>query len=420
MNARQWLMTGCIALIIPAAVLAQPGGRGSRGGFGGPGGGFGGGGFGGGGFTGGSGRTPDPDQMFNMWAKGKDFIDLNSMNEMMRPLIERMLQRMQITPKDGKITREDFRAASEKMKANGGGFGGRRGRGESSGTDAEAEAAFNKMDLDHDGQLKAEEMTGAIGESLLAEREKWDSDQDKFITLAEFKPFFAARMQQKQDERSRDRADAQGSRKPDGDNSERRPVVYRSNSLPKDIPSWFAQMDTDQDAQISLYEWRQSGRSLDEFKSMDRSGDSLLTVEEVLLFVRLERMNNEIAANNNGSGGNGDKPAGGGVGMFNFRGPGGAANFGNPGGFNRQGMGRFSGGNGSWPGAGGGNWPGNGGGNGYQRFGRGTDGGDNNGGMNGFGGRSRRGGNSGGENDGGNGGGRGRRGNRGFGGGAGE
>lgn len=385
MIARLWLMTGCIALILPAALCAQPGGGGNfggggRGGFGG--GGFGGFGGGGGGFSRGgfSGRgMGDPDQFFNMLSQGKDFIDLNSMDDRRRSGMERMLQRFNITAKDGKISREDFRAASEKMRSGMGGRPGRGGDGPPS-TDSQAEAEFNKLDRDHDGQLSAEEMTGPFGESLLAERDKWDSNQDKFIDLAEFKSFYAARMQQQKNDRKdgsdRSARDDRNSRdKPDLD---RRPVVvYRAGNMPKEVAALFAKYDTDQDAQISLYEWRMGGGDIEEFKKMDRSGDNLLTVEEALLYVRLEKMNSSVAS----SGDSGNKPGNGGPGAVNFNMGGGPAAFGD-----RQNGGRSPWGGGNWQG-GGGNWPGAGGAWGANGFGGG--GRNRNRGNNGGGGRNR-------------------------------
>jgi hypothetical protein len=64
------------------------------------------------------------------------------------------------------------------------------------------------------------------------------------------------------------------------------PLIYRSDNLPRELPAWFRTVDTNQDAQISLYEWRMSGRSIAEFQRMDRNGDGFLTVEEVLYFLR--------------------------------------------------------------------------------------------------------------------------------------
>jgi EF hand len=60
------------------------------------------------------------------------------------------------------------------------------------------------------------------------------------------------------------------------------PIVYHSHNLPKQLPAWFQQLDTNHDAQIGLYEWKVSGRSIAEFQRMDRNNDGFLTVEEVL------------------------------------------------------------------------------------------------------------------------------------------
>jgi hypothetical protein len=64
-----------------------------------------------------------------------------------------------------------------------------------------------------------------------------------------------------------------------------RPIVYHSHNLPKELPAWFAQLDTNHDAQIGLYEWKVSGRPIAEFLRMDRNNDGFLTVEEVLLYM---------------------------------------------------------------------------------------------------------------------------------------
>jgi hypothetical protein len=50
------------------------------------------------------------------------------------------------------------------------------------------------------------------------------------------------------------------------------------------LPAWFEQLDTNQDGQVSLYEWRVSGRPIAEFLCMDRNDDGFLTAEEVLRY----------------------------------------------------------------------------------------------------------------------------------------
>jgi hypothetical protein len=67
----------------------------------------------------------------------------------------------------------------------------------------------------------------------------------------------------------------------------RKVVVYRAGKLPKGLPGWFAQLDTDGDGQVSLYEWRMGNKDLDEFQEMDRNNDGYLTAEEVLRHLRV-------------------------------------------------------------------------------------------------------------------------------------
>src|SRR5205085_4502650 len=129
-----------------------------------------------------------------------------------------------------------------------------------------------------DGLLNNDEMP----ESLRIEREKWDANKDGFIDLAEFKAFFQARMQQVQTERAGGQQGGLLIVPTQDEEDEPKPVVYRAGKLPKDIPSWFVQLDTDGDGQIGLYEWKNSGRSLQEFQAMDRNGDGFLTIDEVM------------------------------------------------------------------------------------------------------------------------------------------
>jgi hypothetical protein len=66
--------------------------------------------------------------------------------------------------------------------------------------------------------------------------------------------------------------------------SDFRPRAFRSRQLPKGLPGWFRELDTDRDGQVSLYEWRMAKRSLDEFLRMDRNRDGYLSPEEVLRY----------------------------------------------------------------------------------------------------------------------------------------
>ena len=59
--------------------------------------------------------------------------------------------------------------------------------------------------------------------------------------------------------------------------------------MPKELPAWFTQLDTDGDAQIGLYEWKDEGRSLEEFAQIDRNNDGFLTVQEVMRHIAVTK-----------------------------------------------------------------------------------------------------------------------------------
>jgi len=59
--------------------------------------------------------------------------------------------------------------------------------------------------------------------------------------------------------------------------------------LPKDLPPWFRELDRDGDGQISLAEWRRSGRSFDEFRRYDLNKDGFITPDEVLRLTKPPR-----------------------------------------------------------------------------------------------------------------------------------
>ena len=63
-------------------------------------------------------------------------------------------------------------------------------------------------------------------------------------------------------------------------------LAAKMRKLPAELPAWFTQLDSDRDAQLGLYEWRQSGRPLEEFQRMDRNDDGFLTAVELLHSLR--------------------------------------------------------------------------------------------------------------------------------------
>jgi Ca2+-binding EF-hand superfamily protein len=247
-------------------------------------------------------------------------------------MFDRVSQQLGIT--NGQITREQFMAYSQqRAQERASGMGGppappgsapgtlptpggpASGRsGAAADPNAEAwnrwvEDRFRRYDHNGDGLLNFDEMP----ESLRAERDKWDTNHDGFIDLNEFKAYYQARTQQRMAE--------SGAASPFGalpvdqyglpitvpveEEEDKKPVVYRSGKLPKELPSWFKQLDTDNDGQIGLYEWKLSGRSIEEFQSMDRNNDGFLTIEEVLRFTANNKANSEEVAAANGENSNG-------------------------------------------------------------------------------------------------------------------
>jgi hypothetical protein len=312
-------------------------------------------------------RGGDPNQFFDRLANGKDVITRADIaNPMMQAMFDRMAQNLGIT--NGQITREQFTAAMQNFRGNRGqgtGPGNGQGQGGSDRIAAMAESSFQALDQNRDGLLNSDEMP----EELRVERDKWDTNKDGFIDLAEYKVYFQARVQQWMADRNTNPnpgggfdPNANGLPPTQTEEEDAKPVVYRAGNLPQGIPPWFAQLDTDQDGQIGLYEWKTSGRSIQEFEQMDRNGDGFLTIDEVMRYEAAQ-----AKKRGNTPGGN----------VFALGGGG------RPGGFGGFGGQNFGGGNGGRPNFGGG---GNGGG---PNFGPGNFGGRNGGG----GGRNGRNGN---------------------------
>jgi Ca2+-binding EF-hand superfamily protein len=287
-----FLLVGALAVILaPSSGLTQIG---PPGGGGGPPGGFGGGGF----------RPPDPNQTWERMAGGKDSITRADVADQRMQFVFDMTVRSQgIT--NGVLTKQQFIDASQKfmqqmaaggMRGFGGGGGRNRGRGQMSpggmpggipamsptgpnaipGGGDPTEAMFRKMDQNGDGFLNSDEMP----EDLRASLAQWDANKDGMIDLNEFKEYMKAKGQQGQ-------AMPTWIQEETPEEEEQRPVTYHAGNLPKELLTkapWFQELDKDNDAQIGLYEWKDSGRPLEEFQKMDRNGDGYLTVEEVLYY----------------------------------------------------------------------------------------------------------------------------------------
>lgn len=294
----------CIAVLmfVVAVASAQAQGR-----FGGQGGG----GKGtppGGGMMGGPPR--DPGAIFDYLSKGRGFFLLTDTKSLREPLTK-YAQEKGIT--DGKITREHFTAFNEQMKTQSGGMPFMRkgppggdssappaggppstpGMSQEEAMSKWAEAEFKNRDRNGDGKLNADEMPERLKDQL----DRFDVNKDGLIDMAEFRGYMSSRMDRREE----------GEKTPANpvvilveEDLDRRPTVFRVGKLPKELPKWFAELDTDGDGQIALFEWRVS-KSLEEFAEYDRNEDGLITPEEVLR--KLNIVSSDVASTGNRPGG---------------------------------------------------------------------------------------------------------------------
>lgn len=253
---------------------------------------------------GGSRRSFDPSKFVDYMFKDKSEIDIATAPFFFRGKLEEFAKKANIT--NGKITRDQFKQYMDERKAQmeqghssspGGspapvpssgssGSSGSSSSGESEQDRAErlkrmTEDYFNRHDSNKDGQLDQSEMSDRLRENY----KEHDKNGDGKISREEA----AGYLQGWVDRRSRDGNNSSSSNSP-GINAliiqavpQDRPLVYRPGSLPKGLPDWFASCDSeDNDGQIGLYEWRKSGKSLEEFNRWDLNQDGFLTPDEVL------------------------------------------------------------------------------------------------------------------------------------------
>jgi Ca2+-binding EF-hand superfamily protein len=56
--------------------------------------------------------------------------------------------------------------------------------------------------------------------------------------------------------------------------------------IPKGLPPWFKELDTDGNGEITLHQWLEGGRDLAEFRKYDLNGDGFVTAEEVISYLK--------------------------------------------------------------------------------------------------------------------------------------
>lgn len=177
-------------------------------------------------------------------------------------------------------------------------------------SDNDAAEFFRRSDRDQDGYLSPDEMS----ETLQAEKDKWDTNKDGQIDLSEYKEYLKAFYEKRQQDRKEREQQAEKERSKDsgtltpGTGEDPPPVdldkkiaVLRAGKLGDKMPSWFTQHDLDKDAQIPLYEWKESSGAISEFKEKDLNADGIITAEEAMRFEGLARGTASASSSSGGS-----------------------------------------------------------------------------------------------------------------------
>jgi Ca2+-binding EF-hand superfamily protein len=306
----------------------------------------------------------DPAAFFDRLSEGRDTVDLGNLPPQFQRMGDRFMSTAQQMGLDTRrISRDQFASMMEESMRQRGGPGGpggpRGGPGAPGGSSANrdaydeerAKASFQRMDKNGDGVITPSEAS----DTLKAEFEKWDANKNGVIDFDEYKEYYKARMKYLRgdsEDRPRDTEALQRAIQDAQEQElERRPTVYHSGNLPRELPAWFVQLDRDKDGQVALYEWKQAGYAIDEFLKWDANGDGFITVEEALRYMHANNMHNDQGGTTPTDGTQIQNPTGtpsipGPVGPGNgMRGPRGPGGPGGPGGNRGQGgMGRQRGG----------------------------------------------------------------------------
>jgi Ca2+-binding EF-hand superfamily protein len=256
---------------------------------------------------------------FQKLAAGRDRFDVNAVaipQEMQRwETADQLKEKMkafleQKGVKDGQMTLQLYQEYSEgrrrewgeKMR-NGGVNKGGDNKGGASDAEVEKQARewFDAIDTNKDGKLTLEELNAGRQNRLRGTRvadsfDQYDKNKDKALDFEEYKAYVKDRLGGNHDQKGDQSANPAAPPVVE----EKRPTVYRFGKVPKEVTDklpWFAQLDTDQDAQIGLYEWKKAGRTVKEFLELDANGDGFLTLEELL---RAERVKAQKAASTPG------------------------------------------------------------------------------------------------------------------------
>jgi Ca2+-binding EF-hand superfamily protein len=221
----------------------------------------------------------DPNVIFDTWDRNRDGVvtrdEITDRRSLAR--FEEFSRRAGVT--DGRLSREAFLKAFQERMAE---------LVRNSANDAQR--ILRSLDRNSDGALDAEELQRT--QRLRNEVQRWDANQDGRIDLDELRAVLEAYTRERLTgpvPPQPPSGDAQ-STQPQVEGNPNLPdpnAVYRPGRLPPGLPDWFARLDVDNDAQIALHEWK--GMDLELFVTIDRNGDGILTVGEILRWQAAQR-----------------------------------------------------------------------------------------------------------------------------------
>jgi len=221
----------------------------------------------------------DPGVIFDTWDRNRDGVvtrdELTDRRSLAR--FEEFSRRAGVS--DGRLSREAFLKAFQERMAE---------LVRNSANDAQR--VLRGLDRNNDGVLDAEELQRT--QRLRNEIPRWDANKDNRIDLDELRAVLEAYSRERLTGPAPPRppsGDAQ-STQPQGEGNPNLPdpnAVYRPGRLPLGLPDWFASLDVDNDAQIALHEWK--GMALELFVTIDRNGDGIITVGEILRWQAAQR-----------------------------------------------------------------------------------------------------------------------------------
>jgi hypothetical protein len=160
---------------------------------------------------------------------------------------------------------------------------------------------FADFDTDRDGRLSRDEVPDALREGW----NKWDSNGDGFIDFPEYGAYFQSQLNFVTDKVAAGEIEIKLPKSAQLPNQPQPPGPGATGTLPQPpnpgakpanqllaLPDWFKAFDADRDGQVSLYEWRQEGKSIEDFRTMDLDGDGLITAQELRRFLVIQAREN--------------------------------------------------------------------------------------------------------------------------------